>query len=265
MKWLLNRLFKSFDFLPNIFNTKFNKTVVILYKTYPFFNPKWRWWSHTNNWEIDQIVKIFNKKKYNVYLIDRSFKDFEKLSVCLNPDIFIGLNGCASGRNFFPLMNHLKPNFKIMITTIEHPAIQRKKYLECYSLFESKTGLNLKSKRLIPKNEIEQYMKSINKVYAFFSIASSYTLNEYLSIGKPLYKWTPAVYNKLNFLERDFSQKRKRYLFISGSGLVEKGLDLCLEFFIENDMQLDICAPERGYEDFWNHYSSKLENNIIRH
>ena len=138
------------------------------------------------------------------------------------------------------------------------------------AIFTMLLGCNIIKPRQNNEEEIKslshkKLMKSINKVNAFFSIASSYTLNEYLSIGKPLYKWTPAVYNKLNFLERDFSQKRKRYLFISGSGLVEKGLDLCLEFFIENDMQLDICAPERGYEDFWNHYSSKLENNIIRH
>ena len=265
MKWLFNRIFRSHDFLPNIFNTKFKKTVVILYKTYPFFNPEWRWWSHTNNWEISEIVNIFHKKEYNVYLIDRSIQDFKQLSVCLNPTLFIGLNGCGSGRQYFSLLEYIKPNLKIMLTTIEHPAIQRKTYLKCYSLFEAKTGINLAYKRLIPEHEVIQYNLLIEKIDAFFAIASPTSLDGYLATNKPLYQWTPAIYNKLSFIKRDFLNNSKRYLFISGSGLVEKGLDSCIEVFSAQKMFLDICAPDKGYDDFWTYYSPLLGNNIVRH
>jgi glycosyltransferase involved in cell wall biosynthesis len=264
MNWLLNRLTKSQDFLPNIYNTDYKKTVVILYKTFPFFNPRWRWLRHTNNWEIFEITKIFNKKKYNVFLLDRSFNSFEKLPMKNSTTLFIGINGVGSGRRFPSIMKALGANHNILLTTTEEPIVQRDKYLRCYSEFKHKTGFDINKKRLVSSYEIDQYKKVINEVDAFISIGNLRVLKEYQKYNKDLWRWYPALDERVSFIERKPSDA-KHFLFIAGGGLVEKGLDVCIDACIAADVTLHICASDDGYDDFWQHYTTLATNKIINH
>ena len=97
--------------------------------------------NHTNNWEVYAIVKILNRLRYEVHLIDSSTNpshlNYSEYS------LFIGLAGCGSGLNFGQHCAKLKTKFKIAYLTTAHPLDHENNNINRHNLFSSRTGIDI--------------------------------------------------------------------------------------------------------------------------
>jgi glycosyltransferase involved in cell wall biosynthesis len=89
---------------------------------------------------------------------------------------------------------------------------------------------------------------------------NEFTLNTYRYANKPLYRvpqTTPVLVPPLK--ERDFEVCRRNFLWLSGGGMVHKGLDLALEAFSAMpDYHLYVCGAIHAEADFEKIYYKEL-------
>ena len=74
--------------------------------------------------------------------------------------------------------------------------------------------------------------------------------------------------DEVDLTTKNYDNSKKHYLWFGSSGLLHKGLDLCLDFFIQNEeFILHICGASESETDFWRYYKPLIENknNIINH
>jgi len=75
------------------------------------------------------------------------------------------------------------------------------------------------------------------------------------SLPAPFYK----TQNGEDIIAHRDSSSKKHYLWFGSSGLIHKGLDLCLDYFSKNqNIYLHICGPIENEKDFVNVYRREL-------
>ena len=239
----------------NIFNTNFNKSVLLAYIVTPFRKDKISL-DHTNKLEVKELAKILKDLKFNIDVFDFRYDskiNYNKYS------LIIGFGK--------PIENSFYNEFhgkRIYYGTGAHVCHQNNAELKRLKNLFKRKGEMLSPKRLISQTWSNSTMLSD----ALFITGNKWTASTYKKFyDGPIYNIPISAYNFFDFknINRNWTEARKNFLWIGGSGLVHKGLDICIDSFIElPNYNLHILGPEE--EDFFNLYDSELKNeNIFYH
>jgi hypothetical protein len=259
---LLFKLYKYFNSrkISNYFKTKYSKNALLSYITYPFV--KEQNLSHTNYFEAISHAKILNELGFNVDIIDYDYDrnvDFSKYRVLV-----------GFGEQF---TNYFNSGFTHMKTiyygTGMHVCHQNNATLKRLKQVYQKKGIWLtKSTRYVEKTWTYQTML-VDAIIALGNDICKESYAKYYNgpifiIPAPFYK----VLDGYEILSKKTKNSAKGFLWFGGAGLIHKGLDLVLEYFIEHpELTLHICGPIKNEPDFEKLYYKELYQtpNIITH
>ena len=234
----------------------YQRRALIYYKTDPLvFKYLAKDYTHTNYWEITEMVRIFNKLGYIVDIIDRT-ANFQKLNLQDKYDIYLGIGAGDSGQ-FYSDIASLVPNaIKILYAMGPEPVLSNELIKKRYDYFSGRhPGLNLEMRRLITKVDIERAIKYTDVI---FINGNDFSKNSYQKFGKEIYRVFSSSHPDL-FMNPNEPQTRKqnKFLYFGGNGNIVKGLDLVIEVFADlPDLELYIGAPD--YEEEFNEIYSPI-------
>lgn len=242
----------KFKRIRNIYNNK-NLPVkghaLLTYITHPFFmnenDPAFR--SHVNMRRSLMIVNVLNELGYSVDVIH--YKD-RKFDTKKQYDIVIGIGEAFDyEKDYF-----INSRIKIYLATGLHWLTET--YLIYQRLFNLK---NRKKVTLIPRRLNELYF-SPEKSDVIFSVQNEYTNNTYSHLNKPIYSLALSGSLDSPPITQNIKKKNtKTFLWLSGGGMVLKGLDIVLEAFSEMpDFKLKVCANVSSEKDFEQLYFKEL-------
>jgi hypothetical protein len=238
-------------FLNNLYKTKFDKSVLISYTIIPFIYQNSK---HTNNQESKVIADIFNKLGYNVDIVHYTNQNNIKYS---KYQIIFGFG--EPFENSFKYKN-LKRIYYATGAHVFHQNYAEIKRIDNANIRHNATIL---PKRLVPwtwslSTSLSDSLIVIGNEWTK-STYTKYTNKEVLSINA-----TALININSKKIIRDINKTKKNFLWFGSSGLVHKGLDLCLEYFIEHkDLTLHICGPMEN--DFKEVFAKYLEKENIHY
>ncbi|MEO9656082.1 hypothetical protein [Marinomonas sp.] len=244
----------------NFFKKKTNKKVLISYITRPFRGEN-KTKTHTNSFEVMAAAKVFNELGYRVDVMHY-----------LNPpsnlkkyDVIYGFGDVF--QNYFE--SGLTGKKTIYYGAGMHVSHQNTASLNRVKDIYEKKGVWLaKSARFVEKTWSHQTCL----VDSIIALGDHECKNTYKKYYKgPIYTLPAPFYQVLD--ANDISRKRdrtksKNFLWFGSSGLVHKGLDLCLEYFSTRlDLTLHVCGSIFSEPDFMKLYDKELfkSPNIVVH
>ena len=255
-KIILSYLNKS---IQNFYKTSYRQTALLSYIVMPFKKSSL---SHTNYYEVQSWAKILSELGYNVDIIhyESSKKiDLSKYDlICGFGDVF---QRYFEGRDYKAKTIYYGAGM--------HVCHQNYASLSRVKNVYKKKGVWLgKSARFVEKTWTHQ-TTLVDGIIALGNNVCAESYQRYydgivLSLPAPFYKTQDAnliLKNKANTSNRNF-------LWFGSSGLIHKGLDLLLDYFLTNqDLTLHICGPIMNEEDFVKVYQKELfeTKNIINH
>jgi len=254
IKLLKNKIKNKFFYkIENYFNTKYDNNVLISYITYPF--KKGVRYTHSNYVEAIKIAKVFKELGYNVDIYNYNYNG--KLDI-KKYDIIFGM-----GSLFESLVkNRDKKRIYIYYATGAYFAWANYAEIERIKKLFLRKGKILQPKRFIkhPTYFATQCSDAI------ITTGNEWTVSTYRKFIKdvPIYKVPVSVYDIIwkDNIKRDISKIKRNFLWFGSSGLVHKGLDLCIEVFKDiKDYNLYICGLKE--EDFFEVYNKELKLNNI--
>ena len=121
--------------------------------------------------------------------------------------------------------------------------------------------------RLLPKRIVPWiWSRSITMADALLVVGNQWTKSTYESVTDlPVHcvNATAFINDRVVDFMRDFSRARYSFLWFGGSGLIHKGLDLCLGVFARHpDWNLHICGPKE--DDFFQAFARDIERPNVR-
>jgi len=214
-------------------------------------------YSHSNNWEVSQKIKILNRLGFVVDVIDRRV-NISKLKLEDKYDLFIGIGAGDSGRYYPEIASSVPGAIKIFYACGPEPDFSDRITRERYDYFYSRNpNRKVKLRRTINEVNINRAMELTDVI---FCIGNEFGLNSYSKFNKDIYRIYPSTSPKI---KTDISQLKNRspqkFLYFGGNGNIVKGLDLVIETFAQlPDLELYICAPT-GEADFNTVYQETLK------
>jgi len=276
MRKILNKILKNFNYeikkiqpeirvvLENVFQTNFEKTVLISYIKSPFLSGVKK--GHTSYLECYTSAEIFRELGYNVDVVEYNELNLHQVSF-EKYDVIYGL-GSALEKSFYS--KNTEKIIKIAYGTGCSTYYSDIKSALKVKKFYEKTGVLISnSARITFLPSPLQYIAS-DKI---ISLGNDFTKSTYeiegenLSIEK-LNCFYYDVYN-IDLSKKDFDKARKHYLWFGSTGLLHKGLDIVIEAFKQRpDLTLHVCGASENEEKFYEYYKEELNNqvpNIINH
>lgn len=250
----------------NLHNHKTTKKAALFYKTEPFF-VNVNDYTHTNNWEILQSIRILNSQGYSVDLLDRNLRTWKPKS---SYELFLGLGVGNSGQNFVKWATASKADKKVLLSMGPQPDISNELVLKRYKMFEKRTGSSTPPMRTVEKVTGENFIDIINNTDYIFNIGekNNNSYNSYLKYNKPIINFFPSISPSVKFDDKwRNTRDRNSFLCFAGNGFICKGVDLVLEAFLKNPKkELHICGPNTE-KSFFRYYEEKIKNapNIYFH
>jgi hypothetical protein len=252
IKRILQKLFRR-QFIQNLNKGcagNCEKRALIYYKTDPLvFKFLTRDYTHTNYWEIVEMVKIFNKLGYSVDVIDRTV-NIPSLNLQDKYDIFLGIGAGDSGQFYSDIAFMVPRAVKILYAMGPEPVLSNELIKKRYDYFSKRhPGLNLEMRRVITKVDID---KAIKYTDAIFINGNNFTRNSYEKFGKDIYRVFSSSRPDLMMLpDEPAKRNQNKFLYFGGNGNIVKGLDLVIEIFSGlPNLELYIGAPD--YEEEFN-------------
>lgn len=249
--WYFNRT------IVNYYGTTFKKNVLISYITLPFYKS---YMSHTNSFEAITAAKVFNALGYNVDIIfyKNKIKNLQKY------DVIYGF-----GDVFEQLIFENLNTIMIYYGAGMHVCHQNTTTLERMNDVYLKKGIWLpQSIRYI--NESWSYQTTI--AHAIIALGNNVCSDSYKkhTIISEVYSLHAPYFHTI---KKDLINERKessinKFLWFGSSGLIHKGLDLCLEYFkLNKNLELHICGNIFLEKDFVKTYYEELfeTKNIFTH
>lgn len=239
----------------NVNKTTYQKNCLLLYIVDPFKYHKTNY-RHQNYEQTKTLTKILAELCYNVDVMQ-----FDDTKVVLHKqyDLIIDVH---PGRNNI-YKDNMKPNCKkIFYCTGSDPLfLKNAEEQRIQDLYERK-GVRIKHQRQVQVISNKEY-ESLDGMLFMGSTLNVKTYDQYRI--KNIFFIKNTGYDFLK--NEDFSQKSsKNFLMLSGSGQVEKGLDLLLEIFVKNpDLHLYICSKFMSEKDFVELYHKELFETINIH
>ena len=223
--------------------------VLLSYITKPFtLKPDDRWWGvHSNMWECKEIATTWLEAGYAVDVIDYRDSNFvprKKYDVLI--DIHDNLERLA------PLVG--KDCLKILHATGSHWRFQNEAEQRRLNALRERRHVVLQARRTVPPSRGPETADFVTL------LGNDATESTFAYAGKPIYKLkvsSPVAYPWDD--GKDFESCGKRFLWLGGSGLVLKGLDIVLEAFAGMpELQLTVCGPTDKERDFADAYHKEL-------
>jgi glycosyltransferase involved in cell wall biosynthesis len=205
---------------------------------------------HANYWEAYHIAALFLEQGYIVDVIDTK----AKLALQNTYDIiFDTLDGIEHYKHT------LKPWGKTIFyfLTSEPHINNTAEQSRLNALFERK-NVRLASQRAIPLS------KSFTLADFVCGLGNKTTQSTYYSTfpectSKPIYEIPGSTAAEYPEFTRNWSTAKNSFLFLSGGGMVHKGLDILLEVFAKHpELHLHVCAPVAVETDFYQAYKKEL-------
>lgn len=240
-------------YLKNIYKTNFDKDVLISYTVLPFLTHKN---THTNASESRVIADIFKSLEFNVDIIHYNNPieiDYKKYHL-----IF------GFGEPFESSFKQKKNLQRIYYATGAHVCHQNYAEIRRIEEVNIKYHSNILPRRLVPWN----WSLSTSLSDCLIVIGNKWTQSTYSRYTRkevfPINATALINKNSLNII-REIDKTKKSFLWFGSSGLVHKGLDLCLEYFSKHpDLSLHICGPmENDFKEVFESYLKK--ENIYYH
>lgn len=233
-----------------------SKRCLIVYIVDPILNQKGKK-THTNQLEICKLYEIFVEMGYGVDVIDfrdsRNFKrmDWSEYSFVLSIDdlnldkIYRKKNSSCKVIYFATGANFLWNN-PADIASVEKV---KKRFRRMGISVDS-----LKADRIYNEN----YKKSIYafaRLDAIWYMGNEWTKSTYNAYSVPMYQIkNTGFFSKENIKEIKIEDK-KNYLWFGGSGMIHKGLDLCIQVFEKfPDLHLFVAGPKDNYWSLYEQY-----------
>jgi len=203
--------------------------------------------AHIVDWECFQIAKIFLDLGYSIDVID-----FNNLSFTPKKDYSILLDVSYNLDRIAPYLK--RDCIKILYPKFGHWLSHNTAgYSRCLALRQRK-GIVLRPLRLLRPNLAVEHSDYIILRGAEFS------RNSYGYIQKPTFHVHQGTITLFPWPEnKDYDGARKNFLFLGGSDLVHKGLDLALDAFAKMpEYHLYICAALEKEKDFEQAFHKEL-------
>ncbi len=242
--------------ITNVFNTSYQKTVLLSYIKSVFTNPENRNdRTHTNRYTTFLIAETLRDLGYNVDVVDcgDDFKDdFNKY------ELVIGL-----GKALDYVLENRKPEDKTKVIWFG---------TGCNPLFSNIATLNRlkdfhqRNKQLLFSST--RYIKEDWPLQHEFSdwiilhgstfAKSTYELKNINAIHAPVF-----IYHSFNRTDEEWSNAKKNFLWFGTGGLIHKGLDLLLDTFKDiPNVSLHVCGNIEGEQDFFNYSKHIIDSNV---
>lgn len=205
-----------------------DKWVYISYIPEVFYN-LWNtnyMYGHQSRREMVEIVSVFNKLGYNVFVGNFSVYHKSKRKY----DIIFGIEP-----SFVQASKDNPSALKIYYATGAYFGHQNSMIKIRTDEFNERHHANMPYSRLVEENDDRLDLADL-----IFQIGTTFTLQTYpLDVRKKIKIINQSsVIDDSVFLDRDYTNKTK-YVWIGGGGSVLKGLDLVLDYFIEHpDLEL---------------------------
>lgn len=241
------RVISNNRILSNVTNQSKDKSkVLVSYTTLPFYMRTNR---HTNNQEIRAIAEIFHELGYRVDVVNYAC---EKRINYSDYKIIFGF-GQPFEKSFRTSNSRL---IRIYYATGAHVFHQNAAEAQRVAEVNARHNSNLLPKRLVSWC----WTLSTNFCDHLIILGNSWTESTYREYTKSkisMMNATALLNNLSNSKNRNISKNRMSFLWFGSSGLIHKGLDLCLIFFSEHpELTLHICGPKeddffRVFEDYF--------------
>lgn len=224
IKNIIKKRIQEYDVIQNInYYKKDQKKVLISYMTIayqPNFNNECIY--HTNMLELQQIIRWFIEKDYSIDLID-SLADVLNYKNMLEKryDVLFGF-----GKSFDYLKEIQVDAKKVLYVTENDFDISHKSELQRIEYYKERTGKNV---RLVRSGKY--YKKdSFSNIDALITLGEPRVFEKY-SMDK--YYLSPTGLKNCNykFVDRNFDESKKNFLWFGSNGAIHKGLDLLLDAF----------------------------------
>lgn len=239
---MLKKIYGTFQIKKIVSNTNksnHNERVLISYLVGPFLGKK-RNKFHTNFQEIKIISKVFDNFGFKVDAVDyRSNRkiNYEKYGI-----IF------GFGQPFENSFKFKNQHFRIFYATVAHHSWQNLSEINRVKEF------NKKNSTLILPSRVSEKCYPLQNSFSDWNVIlgnkwNLSTYEEYVNNKTDLLYPTSLI--KPAFLNRNIESTKRSFIFLSGSGLVHKGLDLCIDYFATRpDLELNIFCHDD--EQFFN-------------
>ncbi len=246
-------------------DSKLRKTsgrVLLYYKTDPLFSEKLRAsWSHTNNSEIIEIIRIFHQLGFIVDVVDReaSWRDVKPL--LKNPYAIYLANAAGNSAPLHVDINReIDAQCRIYYASGPEPGCSNELVNRRHAEFDERTGTICIRRRVLRDLNFDARLLGVD---AIFYIGNEFAASTFRRVSSvPMFRLLPST---SPLIETDLDMLRmksgKSFLYFGGNGLICKGLDLVLEAFDGlSHLTLDICGPA-GETDFWGYYRPLMARN----
>lgn len=250
----VERLFSSEKCRKDIFNTRRSKRVLLCYLPEAFDNnqlPKY----HSNFTECHTVAKVFDSLGYSVDCVSRT-----KQNIDYSPyEVVFGINGNAFFDSFTAENKPLKIFYSVGAHTFYSYQTTAARNLDFYKRH---------GKWLLGSN---RYMPGDGRNYyeALFAdglicLGDSFVKEKFISdeVRSEHCHTLSAFYFPVveRPRQKDFNNCRNTILWFGSSGMLHKGLDIAIDFALENPQYtLHICGGSAKERNFWNHYKPLIK------
>lgn len=235
--------------------SKFRGRVLFSYLADPLLLKKTdaRFLKHSNSWESVTIAKIFTELGFIVDAINYNDLSFYPTQ---NYDIVFDI-----GHNLQRLMPFVPKNsLKLLHITGSYPRYSVAAELARVNEFEIKKNSYYSPKRTF---DVELFDRSLKFADYCSLIGNDFVLNTFpKNYYDKITKVTVSA-SKLNYIKNinEYLPYQKEFIWFFGGGAVHKGLDLVIDFFIQNkNLKLNIVGNVESEKDFFNIYEQELLN-----
>ncbi len=240
-----------------IFPQKKSRGVVVLsYITWPFREgvnaQKAR--GHTNAFEVVAMAEVYHKLGYAVEIIDYDNQQYQPPK---DASVVIDLHGQLEKWN----SGLSKSCHRILHATGAHWLTANQAELERLAAIRDRREVVLMPRRqTVPSS-------SADLAEHIVVLGNKYTIDSFSFAKKPISRIPISSAYEFSWPEgRDFSQAKKKFLWLGSYGMVHKGLDLVLEAFAQMpELSLTICGRPEKEKDFFQLYEKELCHTLNIH
>lgn len=237
--------------ITNFYKTNHSRYALLSYITLPFKKDSL---SHTNFFEAQSWAKILDELGYSVDIIH--YKNSKNIDLS-KYDLICGFGDVF--QQYFENYGNCKAK-TIYYATGMHVCHQNNATLQrIKDVYKKKNVWLAKSARFVEKTWTHQ-TSLVDGIIALGNEVCADSYRKYFdgqvySLPAPFYKTLDAK----TIIAKRIENSKKHYLWFGGSGLVHKGLDLCLEYFAKHqDIYLHVCGPIENEPDFVATYKKEL-------
>ena len=243
--------------------TSAQRKALLYYKTDPFFSNRLvDSYEHPNNKRIILMINILSRFGYSVDVIDRC-ATWGEISRLKSRHYHLYISDCSANTTPYHcyIMREFHLEKKIILATIMHADRQNQYSREAQDDFARRhPGVKIKPREITLEEGEKKVGQRYENMDAVIYMGNDWTRSTYSGLGIPCYPIVGTTSPRLEFRYDELPLRRAdTFLFCSGSGLVQKGLDLVIDAFLQAPtLRLEIMAPEE--EQFWNYFRPVIRN-----